>query len=213
MPEPDRDRAILRVHSFSGIPSSELRQLLADVEYAYNGVSGFDYFVRRFEGVTEFRRRFVPWPEAFPLVPGPLTFSREQVALHVPIDRSMYVHRVKLESPGFWDFLGRTLSLEALNEWLNGHHDRRERRARAPHRERMDDLDYEDRRTQVLYRRYRACQDMGLSEEDLAPLANELVAKPLRELDKHADSGLITGTEILQLPPSRHGEGDETNAP
>jgi hypothetical protein len=40
---------------------------------------------------------------------------------------------------------------------------------------------------------------MGFDPDDLAPLLNELVEQPLRELERHQDSGLIQRTEIL--PP------------
>jgi hypothetical protein len=71
----------------------------------------------------------------------------------------------------------------------------------------MDDLEYEDRLTEVVLNRYRAAREMGFDPQDLTPLLNQLVEQPLRELERHQDSGLIERTEIL--PPDTERAGQE----
>jgi hypothetical protein len=189
----------MRVHSYGGVRAHRIRQFLADVEYAYNGLCGFDTTLARIESGERYWRRYFPFPFYPPAIgPSPVLGRDEVAALVAPRER-LVVRTVRLESPGFWDFLGKTFSLEALNDWLSGRQRRRDHARREPHRNRMDDLEYEDRVTEVVLNRYRAAREMGFDPDDLAPLLNELVEQPLRELERHQDSGLIQRTEIL--PP------------
>jgi hypothetical protein len=208
MVERERDHALLRVHSYGDIAVRELREFLDDFEYAYNGICGFATVVAQVEAAYFVRSRrlrgsFLPFSPSWW---APLTYSREQAASLVLSRDLLVVRAARLESPGFWDFVGKTLSLEALNNWLTGRQERRERRARAPHVRRMEDLEYEDRVTQVVLHQYQAAREMGMTDEDLAPVRNQLIAKPLRQLDRHQDSGLIQGTELLAIG-SRASEG------
>jgi hypothetical protein len=46
-------------------------------------------------------------------------------------------------------------------------------------------------------------KELGIPDRDLAPLYNELVYKPLSELDRYQDKGMIEEAEILRLPDQR----------
>jgi len=209
---PNSDRSILRIHSYGGIRAHQVRQFVADVEYAYNGLCGLDATLARIESGERYRRRYFPFP-FYPAPIGPMpNLGRDDIEALVPPRERLIVRAVRLESPGFWDFLGRTLSLEAINSWLSGRQERRENRRQEPHRRRMEDLDYEDRVTEVVVNRFRAAREMGFEPDDLTPLLGQLVERPLRELERHQDSGLIEGTEILppdtESPAARDQESD-----
>jgi len=59
----------------------------------------------------------------------------------------------------------------------------------------------------VFLNRYRALREMGISEDELAPLRNQLIERPMRELGRHQDAGLIVEVEVFdpderpELPP------------
>jgi hypothetical protein len=203
----DGDRSILRVHSYGGIRARQLREFLADVEYAYNGLCGLDVTLARIEAGERYWRRYFPLPLYQPPVGSMPNLGRDDVAALVPPRERLIVEAVRLESPGFWDFLGKTLSLEAINAWLTGRQERREHRRQDPHRRRMEDIDYENRVTEVVLNRYRAAREMGFDPDDLTPLVGQLVERPLRELERHQDSGLIQRTEIL--PPEAPLQGED----
>jgi hypothetical protein len=52
MAERERDHAVLRVHSYGGGPSHELRQFLDDLEYACNRICGFGTVVAQLSRST-----------------------------------------------------------------------------------------------------------------------------------------------------------------
>jgi hypothetical protein len=173
-------------------------RFLSDVEYAYNGFCALDLILRRVS-----QDRFPPWVWPWPygtrgrLGRAGLVLERDEVASFVPPRQRIRVDAVQLQSPGFWDFLGKSLSVEAISNALNAGKARRESIRREPHQRRMETFEEFDRETEAVLKRHRALREMGVSQEDLAPLINQLVEKPMRELERHQDSGLIDDVEVI----------------
>jgi len=186
-----------------------VREFLADIEHAYNSVALFETSLSDVE-----RRRRGPFPFdpdiadlAFairfgrlrPLVRGyawPLT--TESIASTISPAARLILRRVRLESPGAWDFLGKLNPLEVLRQYLNDRHERRkdhEYRESAEKRKLLlENLKLEN---EVLRERIGIAKDLGASDDDLAPLLNELVYRPLQALDRHQDRNVITSSESL----------------
>jgi hypothetical protein len=52
----------------------------------------------------------------------------------------------------------------------------------------------------VIQERIEIARHLGATEQDLAPLLNEFVYRPLRELDRLQDEGIIDGAELVERP-------------
>ncbi len=209
MPEDDYLR--LRVHAHGEIPVSDVSQLLTAIEYAYNSVYVFETIVNRY---LQTRRHFpfqFDYPYWFDLdfFPRSRRLGRmrrateydlepDNIRLSVLPRDQLTVQAVKLLSPGFWDFLGRTFSLEAVGKFLADRHERLkdvEYRKRTE-RERLD-LENQLAQTKPWRERVALLKEMGVSERDLAPALNALVNRPLSALGQIQDRNLIGSAEII----------------
>lgn len=126
--------------------------------------------------------------------------SAEAIASGVlPGDR-LVMHAVSLRSPGFWEFLGKLNPLEVLRQYLNDRHERRKDREyrESAERERLIPENLE-RENKVLRDRIEIVKGLGATQQDLAPLLNDLVHRPLLSLDRHQDAGIIAGAEFPRL--------------
>lgn len=90
-------------------------------------------------------------------------------------------------------------SVEAISGALNDRQARKETQDRAPPERFIESVDEYDRETDAILKRYRALDEMGASEEDLAPLRNQLIERPMRTLGRHQDAGLITDAEVIDV--------------
>jgi hypothetical protein len=202
----------LRLHTHGDVPLAVLRELLGDLEYAYNGAVAFDTILRRWTRDPDaapswlyygWRRRSF----------GPLVLNRDEVAALVHPHARLRFHGARLASPGFFDFLGKSLSVEAISTALTERQKRREFTRQEPHRRRMETADEVDRETEVILGRYRALREMGVDADELTPLRNQLLERPFKELAPHVDSGLIEDVEVLEvadepeLEPGDDGHG------
>jgi hypothetical protein len=108
-----------------------------------------------------------------------------------------------MKSPGYWDFLGKLNPLEVTRQYLQDRHERRkDREYREAAEKRRLDLDNTLLENKVIKERIEIAKNLGATEEDLAPLLNELVIKPVRELDRYQDRGAIETGEIVKGLPS-----------
>jgi hypothetical protein len=63
---------------------------------------------------------------------------------------------------------------------------------------RLENLKLEN---EVLSERVRIAKELGATDDDLAPLLNELINRPLLTLDRYQDKGVIEHAEIRRIPP------------
>jgi hypothetical protein len=188
---------------------------LTDLTYAYSALVAFELVIEHMQ--PERGRRYPdpfwfhsPW--TFMWAPPHLSWPPTQQALAslVPPTEQLILAAVELSSPGAWEFLGNLNPLEVLRKYLN---DRHEQRKDRDYRERAEErrLQLENLRTEneVLEQRIRIAKELGATENDLAPLLNELVIKPLNALGAYQDKGLIEGAEIVALPTSDPSSGPE----
>jgi hypothetical protein len=114
----------------------------------------------------------------------------------VPKSEQLVLSGVALQSPGFWDFLGKLNPLEIIRQYLNDRHERRkdrEYRESAEDRKlRLENLRLEN---EVIAGRIKIAKENGVTERDLAPLLNHWIYRPLGALDRHQDLGTISSAE------------------
>ena len=201
---------MLRIHGRSGFLVSEIGQYLAQVEYAYNSL----YTLEAFIDVVERSSRSWLIPYGFgafwglPLFPqGRTRFlvswppTPETVAPVVPPRDRLLLKAVNLESPGFWDFMGTRNPLEVIRHYLNYNHEqRRARQYREMAEARRLALENSLLENRVIRERIEIARGLGATDHDLAPLLNEFIYRPLRELDRAQDEGLADGAEFIERP-------------
>jgi hypothetical protein len=94
--------------------------------------------------------------------------------------------------------MGALNPLEIIRQYLNDRHERRkDHQYRAEHEARRLELENRLLENKVLRERIEIAKSIGATDQDLTPLLNELVYKPLRRLDGPQDRGNIETAEII----------------
>jgi hypothetical protein len=216
--------AHLLVHGQGEVEVEFVARYLSDLTSAYNSIFLFASLVDSMNRTAhEFHIR--PYPFAlFPLLNAPSwtlpskrpfgarrewLFSSNDASLLIPRDSQLVLASVRLASPGLWDFLGKLNPLEVLRQYLNDRHERRkDHNYRESAEERRLQLENLDRENQVIAGRIKIAKELGATDQDLAPILEALIHRPLMALDKHQDRNVIEGAEIMELPPKRDDEVD-----
>ena len=110
---------------------------------------------------------------------------------------------MKLESPGFWEFLGALNPLHQIREYLNDRHKRRQdkeyrEQAESERLALENDLIQRqiwEKENSILRDRISVMGDLGLSEEEIRRLVWTNVSSPLIELGSHQDNRMIEDAE------------------
>ncbi|WP_426664251.1 hypothetical protein [Rhodanobacter aciditrophus] len=198
----------IRVHGHGEIEVELIVSYLADLRHAYNSILVFESAM---DGLSRSYRDF-----GYPFYYGNLAFhlprrgiraardwpsTPEEVASLVPNVEQLVLAGVRLQSPGFWDFVGKLNPLEVIRLYLNDRHERRkDREYRESAEARKLTLENLKLENEVIASRIQLAKELGATERDLAPLLNELVFRPLTGLDRHQDKGVIENVEVPRLP-------------
>ena len=199
---------MLRIHGEGRLEVEALRKYLLDLEFAYNSIYLFGLTVTRAE---RFARRYPPdivWAYELPFGFAGITrgrFSRDWppshsvVASTVPMRERLTVHRIQISSPGVWEFLGNLSAFEVIRQFLNDRHERRKdkeyKETAEARRLQLENMKLEN---EVLRARIGIAKELGATEQDLAPLLNELVFRPLLALEPHQDRGVAESAESTE---------------
>ncbi|HTS16630.1 MAG TPA: hypothetical protein VMP11_03575, partial [Verrucomicrobiae bacterium] len=205
----EEESVVLRIHAEGHVRLTEIRSFLDSFEHAYNSILLFDRGIRQARGdallwerlllIDPMRRQIVSSPfirQRITQPPSPYEISNQ-----LPLESRAILYGVRLESPGFWDFLGKLNPMEVIREYLK---DRHERRKDENYREAAEaaKLKLENRilENKVIRERIQIARDLGATDQDLAPLLNELIHRPLRSLNEAQDRGVINTAEIVAAP-------------
>jgi hypothetical protein len=209
---PSQESVILRIHGDTGIRIDELQALLGAIDNAYNSIWVLDDSL---SGVRHYRNHELWWFDG----PG-IRWSRklagsawppspEAISTLVPSRHRLLLRGATFNSPGAWDFIGKMNPLEVLRQYLSDRHERRKDREYRENAEKRK-LELESERLelenqllagQVLAQRIEVAKSLGLRDEDIAPQLNVFLSRPLRQLERYQDQGLITTAEIVQKVP------------
>ncbi len=182
----------------------EIAGFLSDLETAYVALYLFDGV---WSGPFSRRGRRLPFEFylQFGLPFGVLGWEAPRIGrpdLILPEHR-LTINRVRLESPGFWEFLGSLNPLQQIREYLKDRHERRQDREWREATER-DKLRLENDLIQgqvwekdnaVLRDRVSFLRDLGFSNEEIRQLVWAQVGQPVAALGRHQDTRLIEGAE------------------
>jgi hypothetical protein len=203
MPEQGR----LRIHGSGEVEVELVIAYLGDLRHAYNSIILFESMI---DGLERAERDF-PFPR-YPFglyLDWPVGRRRgighirewpsrpEEVASFVPASEQLVLSAVRLSSPGSWDFLGALNPLEVLRKVINDRHERRkDKEYRESAEKRRLELENQILETELISRRIAVARKLGATKRDLAPFLNELVYRPILQLDRSQDRGVITYAEI-----------------
>lgn len=181
---------------------SEVTTFLDDFEAAYIAIYTFDTFwlstngkrLRRYK--IEFLLEFGPVPY-LGTPPSPLTKD------DVLPEHHLILNRVRVESPGFWEFLGSLNPLQQIREYLNDRHRRKQDKEfrNVAEKDRLE-LENELLRRQItesdnsiLRERISILRDLGFTDQEIRHLVWMNIGKSLAQLGRHQDAGLIEGAQ------------------
>lgn len=193
----------IRIFTRRGGTVREISGLLHDIEDAYNKIFIFSLFVdfladreafliiwRRYEFAPLFWTSFVGFPK--------FEFSEIMLPEH-----KLEIKKIQIESPGFWEFLGALNPLQQIREYLNDRHKRRQDREyrEQAERERLA-LENElilrqiwEKENSIFREKINMLREIGFSDEQIRRFIWNSVSRPLIELSKHQDSGLIENAD------------------
>lgn len=198
--EPDGfEGGILRVHGRGDEPVENIADLLTAMNEAYEGIVRYHFLLDRLYSYARWQRRYEPAFDAdrFHF----WTFSDWSTA-PLPPGFRLVLKGVRLQSPGFWDFLGKLNPLEVLRNAINDAHERRKDREYRESAER-DRLRLENtlKENEVFRGRIAIMRDLGMTEEEMAQMRTTLIHRPVERLLEHQNSRLIERAELN--PPQK----------
>jgi hypothetical protein len=116
----------------------------------------------------------------------------------IPASGQIALQRVSLNSPGFWDFLGKLNPLEVIRVGLNDHHERRkDKQYREKHENERMRLENELLQSKVFASRLEILNTLALSDEEKTILKNRLLHTPFEALAATQDRNLIETAEFV----------------
>src|SRR5690242_14668751 len=195
MPQ-ERGHLVIQAHRAGAV--GEITEFLADLEGAYDALYRLDMALKdalRFARVVP-----IEFLCGFRFL---LESQNGQQGWAIPPAERLMLDRVRIESPGLWEFIGSLNPLQQLREYLNDRHKRRQDREfrEAAEKERLA-LENELIRQQILEKgnnvvreRIAIFRNLGYSNDDIDRFLWATVGVPLSRLGRHQDTGLIGSSD------------------
>ncbi len=190
-------KGVLRIRALRGGNTSDISAFLSDIESAYNALYWMN--VRRYWVIfPEFRSENI----SFRLAPGELSDnSFAGASEEIVPDMRLYLSKVSINSPGFWEFIGSLNPIQQLREYLKYRHERKkdqeyrnlEERNRLALENDLLQKSVEEKEMGLLRDRIRMAREMGVDEETIRRAVWERVGPAMSRLGRHQDQNLIGG--------------------
>jgi hypothetical protein len=111
---------------------------------------------------------------------------------------SLYISKVNIQSPGFWEILGSLNPLLQIKEGLKDYHERKkDKNYRSRQEEALGELAIIEKKESLLNTRIDTLKKLGYSDAEIKHVVYSMVIEPLNILGKHQDNGQIEGLEEL----------------
>ncbi|WP_223789751.1 hypothetical protein [Marinicella meishanensis] len=116
----------------------------------------------------------------------------------------LHINKVVIQSPGFWEFLGRLNPLEVIRQFLNDSHERKkdEEYRNQIEAEKMK-IENSILRTELIKKSIEVLRETGMEEDLIRSVIRDNAIIPLLRLEALHDMNLISDVEV----PSRKKEG------
>lgn len=113
----------------------------------------------------------------------------------LPSDR-LFISKVNIQSPGFWEVLGSLNPLQQIREYIKDRHERKkDDKYRSRQEEEIGELEIEERRNKIINQRIETLRGLGYSNTEIRQLVMAMVIEPLNKLGRHQDNGQIEGPD------------------
>lgn len=184
----EKKYGLLRINAKRGGTIPELQSYLIDLQKAYENLYAFELIINKAK-IQEF---YLSAPKGLPA----LKPIRKVSEIILPQDQ-IIVSKIRIESPGFWEFLGSLNPLQQIREYLKDRHERRKDLEWREEQERKK-MTIENRlmETKLLNDQIEILKSIGYSEDEIRRIIVVHWYEPLKELNKHQDSGMIEDADI-----------------
>jgi hypothetical protein len=214
--------AVLLIHSYSavGVPLHRIADFLGSLEEAYNALLLLDHLIEDYDSFLDEQHQRLRQTRLRDLRRfGKLLTTRESLrrAGNLFASKSrLRVSAIEVGSPDFWAFAGKIIPIDAIRQWVQDAHERRKdktyREAAEARKLELDNemkraeiedrqLENELKKVEIFDKKIGVAKQLGATDEDLAPLLQNLFYKPLKRLERFDD--VIESVEV------RTEEGDE----
>lgn len=113
----------------------------------------------------------------------------------LPSDR-LFISKVNIQSPGFWEVLGSLNPLQQIREYIKDRHERKkDDQYRSRQEEEIGELEIEERRNRIINQRIETLRGLGYNDAEIRQLVMAMVIEPLNRLGRHQDNGQIEGPD------------------
>jgi hypothetical protein len=188
------ERGLLSINASGEVPLILVRMYLDAIESAYNGLVLLDDETNHFLEIAGIENAYARGRALNKAVFG-VSFSPNGLGLR----------RVRLESPGAWDLLGKLNPLETIREFLNDRHRRKIENAKLPYEMAALELDNRLRELEIVQRQIEIAKSAGISERRLKSMMRTLIDRPFKQLAAAEQNGIIADAHL-----HREGEGSRS---
>ena len=192
----------LRINGERAGTVKEITEYLLDLENAYNSLYIFDHFLDTISPNSKSRRnlRFYIYEFGFPLS---LNFKLDNSSDFILPENRLVISKINIQSPGFWEVIGSLNPLQQLREYLKDRHERRKdiewreqnEKQKAVLENELIQRKILEAENKNIRERIEIFRELGFSDQEIRELIWANIGKPLMELGKHQDTGLIQDAE------------------
>jgi hypothetical protein len=198
----NRDNKAMRIQGLRAGTPLELIEFLNDLNNTYNSLYVFNTFLDTHNPYykNKNRRRLLFYELGYPYLGNHKMDNSEELIL--PENR-LFINKIVIQSPGFWEVLGSLNPLQQIREYLNDRHSRKQDNEWRNHTEREKaQLENEliqrqiyESDNRIMRERIEVLKELGFTEHEIRELIWTNMGEPLQKLGRHQDTGLIGGTQ------------------
>ena len=128
-------------------------------------------------------------------------FNRPTFRDLVPETDRLYLNKVNIQSPGFWEFLGALNPLSFILDLTKLIIEVRKERRNRPYEEQRQILELAQMKFKTLKEGSEWLKSIGLTDDQIQTAMKNHILNPSLNLMKHLDSGLIEFAELKNTTP------------
>ncbi len=196
------DESYFKLFGNGEIPAEYASLVLKYISSAYHGLLILDLLSKQSKDVLyavsynlEYDIKYEVWTSSYLLEQN--TDNSILSKLKQFETNSLELKGVVLQSPGFWEFIGKINPLEVIRQFLNDRHQRQKDREYLNKLE-QERLSIENKilRTKLIKEVISSAKEAGVSESEIAKLIRDNAIVPLLRLESLQDSQLISYAKI-----------------
>jgi len=193
----------LKIHAKRGGSIKEIISFLSDLNTAYNSLVALEEYLDSSYYWVDNRYLKSKYPLFDFWYPNNLNLKLDNSDEIILPEFRLYVEKIEIQSPGFWEVVGSLNPLQQIREYLNDRHKRRQDREYREESEKkklqleneLTNQQIDENRNIILKERIEILTDLGYSKEDIRKLIWANLGNPLAQLGRHQDNDLIEGAE------------------